>query len=128
MIIQGIKKDCEKIAEGNDGRIRPNKIHVRNDLFQQVLGEMENGYKHRWDMSYINNTMEKRGYKIEWNAFEWSCYVDSYTEKEYYIEDGGRLDEDSTNAYKLSEIRCNKCDNKPFVDSSGNYYCPICVQ
>lgn len=130
MLIEGIKKKCEEIAQGNNGRIRPGEVSIRGGLQSQVIGEIQNGYHDSYSVDLVSNETRMDFINIEWKAFHWGYHVDGVEESKSYIlkkslHSGSEGDGES---FHLNDIQCNECGNEPFQDSEGCYYCPVCVQ
>lgn len=128
MIIEGIKKDCEEIANGNNGRIRPEKISIRKDLHSQLVGEIRSGNINNFQkVLFSTQSTQSRDYvKMRWNALEWSWRVGGKEEEKSYKLRFTTHSEDGK-SYNLLNTSCNICGNLPFQTDDGQYYCPACA-
>lgn len=130
MFIKKIKNQCEQHAKGNNSVIRPLEIHLNNNLWRQLLGEVNSMHKIHWDAHVENateysNTSEYESQRlfIEWDAREWGLIVGEEESKNYEIplfkRDSREFDQNVSIKWQ-----CMECGNKPFRTNDGKYYCP----
>lgn len=122
MIIEGIKKDCEKMAKGNNGRIRPDYLIIDRERVAIIEGEVEN-YSEGGHCQ-ISFPLPRR-LKIEWDSWEWRVNVGPKEAKTYYMDFVERGPDEVEGAYEIVP-ECTKCENRPMETSNGQYYCPVC--
>lgn len=119
-LIYEIKKHCEEVAQGNNGRIRPCLLLVNVDLHYQFEEEMTSLKKRHWEAELTKGSLSP--VRLHWDPWEWREFVGPPQRKTYEIP--FFFDDDLERKFE-TKLECNQCENEP-LQARGEYYCPVC--